>query len=90
MKAVVCLMFACVLMASTVHAQAPAPAQGGQKIPLHEGLRRSYNNIKLTSRSRAEARRSRLQLPPIARHPRLWRAAGALPTRSSTRARRRA
>lgn len=48
MKAVVCLMFACVLMASTAGAQAPAPAaQGGQKLPLSEGLRRSYNTIKM-------------------------------------------
>jgi hypothetical protein len=47
MKAVTCLMFACVLMASTVQAQAPAAAQGGQKIPLNEGLRRAYNTVKL-------------------------------------------
>jgi hypothetical protein len=41
-------MFACVLTASTIWAQAPAPAaQGGQKVPLSEGLRRSYNGIKL-------------------------------------------
>jgi hypothetical protein len=45
MKAVVCLMFACVLTAAT--AQAQAPAQGGQKIPLSEGLRRSYNTMKM-------------------------------------------
>ena len=46
MKTVICLMFACVLTASTAQAQAPA-AQGGQQIPLSEGLRRSYNAIKL-------------------------------------------
>ena len=45
MKAVVCLMFACVLMAAT--AQAQAPAQGGQKVPLSEGLRRSYATLKM-------------------------------------------
>ena len=40
MKTVICLMFACVSMASTVQAQAPAPApaaQGGQKIPFRRG-----------------------------------------------------
>lgn len=48
MKAMICLMFACVLTASTIWAQAPAPAaQGGQKVPLSEGLRRSYNGIKM-------------------------------------------
>ncbi len=47
MKAVVCVMFACVLSASTAQAQAPAAAPGGQKIPLSEGLRRSYNTIKM-------------------------------------------
>ena len=49
MKAVICLMSACVLTASMAQAQAPAPAaqQGGQKIPLSEGLRRSYNTIKM-------------------------------------------
>lgn len=46
MKAVICLMFACALMASTARAQAPA-AQGGQKVPLSEGLRRSYATLKL-------------------------------------------
>lgn len=45
MRAVVCLMFGCVLTAATVEAQ--APAQGGQKIPLSEGLRRSYATLKL-------------------------------------------
>lgn len=44
MKAVVCLMFGCVLTASAAGAQAP---QGGQKIPLSEGLRRSYNSVKM-------------------------------------------
>ena len=47
MKTVICLMFACALMASTAHAQAPAAAQGGQKVQLSEGLRRSYNTIKM-------------------------------------------
>ena len=51
MKKLVCLMFACVVMAATAHAQTPAapPAQagGGQKIPLAEGLRRSYNTMKM-------------------------------------------
>jgi len=45
MKAVVCLMFACVLTAAT--AQAQAPAQGGQKVPFSEGLRRSYATLKM-------------------------------------------
>jgi hypothetical protein len=39
-------MLACVLMASTAQAQAPA-AQGAQKVPLSEGLRRSYNALKM-------------------------------------------
>ena len=47
MKAVICLMFACVLMASTAQAQAPAAPAGGQKVPLSEGLRRSYNTLKM-------------------------------------------
>ena len=49
MKTVTCLMFACVLMASTAQAQAPAPAAAGagQKVPLSEGLRRSYNTLKM-------------------------------------------
>lgn len=52
MKTAISLMFACVLMASTALAQAPAapaPAApaGGQKIPLSEGLRRSYNTLKM-------------------------------------------
>ena len=49
MKRVVCLMFASALVASTAQAQTPAPAAqgGGQKIPLSEGLRRSYNTLKL-------------------------------------------
>jgi hypothetical protein len=44
MKAVVSLMLACVFMAATAQAQAPA---GGQQIPLSEGLRRSYNTVKM-------------------------------------------
>ena len=40
-------MFACVLAASMAQAQAPAAPQGGQKIPLNEGLRRAYNTIKM-------------------------------------------
>ncbi len=47
MKAAIGLMFACVLMASNAQAQAPAAVQGGQKIPLSEGLRRSYNTLKM-------------------------------------------
>ena len=48
MKAAICLMFACAVMASTAQAQTPpAAAQGGQKIPLSEGLRRSYATLKL-------------------------------------------
>ncbi len=52
MKAVICLMFACVLTVSTAEAQAPAAPQGGaqqegQKVPLSEGLRRAYNTVKL-------------------------------------------
>jgi hypothetical protein len=47
MKTAICLMFACVLMASTAHAQAPAAPAGGQKVPFSEGLRRSYNTLKL-------------------------------------------
>lgn len=46
MKRVVCLMFASVVMAAPAHAQAPA-AQGGQKISLADGLRRSYNTMKM-------------------------------------------
>ena len=47
MKAVVCLAFALIVSASPAFAQAPAAAQGGQKISLAEGLRRSYNTIKM-------------------------------------------
>ena len=47
MKTVICLMFACALTAPTAYAQAPAAAQGGQKVALSEGLRRSYNTIKM-------------------------------------------
>ena len=47
MKVVVCLMLAGTLSAPA-YAQAPAGgAQGGQKIPLHEGLRRAYNGMKM-------------------------------------------
>lgn len=46
MRAVVCLMVACLTTAGTAFAQAPA-AQGGQTIPLSEGLRRSYNTVKM-------------------------------------------
>ena len=45
MKAAMYLMFAGVLMASTAHAQ--APAGGGQEVPFSEGLRRSYNTLKM-------------------------------------------
>ena len=49
MKAAICLMFACAMMASTAQAQAQAPAaaKGGEKIPLSEGLRRAYNTLKM-------------------------------------------
>ena len=50
MKTVIGVMCASVLMASTALAQAPAaPAAGagGQKVPLSEGLRRSYNTLKM-------------------------------------------
>jgi DinB superfamily len=48
MKAVVWLVFgSCMLAAAPAVAQAPAAAQGGQSIPLHEGLRRSYNTLKM-------------------------------------------
>jgi hypothetical protein len=49
MKAAICLMFACALMASIApaQAQAPAAAKGGEKIPLSEGLRRAYNTLKM-------------------------------------------
>jgi hypothetical protein len=42
-------MFASALIASTAESQTPAPAAqgGGQKIPLSEGLRRSYNTLKM-------------------------------------------
>jgi hypothetical protein len=47
MKAAICLMFACAVTAAPALAQAPPAAQGGQKIPLSEGLRRSYATLKL-------------------------------------------
>src|SRR5688572_30123862 len=53
MKKLVYLMLASAMIASTVDAQTPAPAPaaaaqgGGQKIPLSEGLRRSYNTLKM-------------------------------------------
>jgi hypothetical protein len=74
MKAVMCLMFACVLTASTAEAQAPAAPQGGaqqegQKIPLSEGLRRAYNAVKLnlteTAQKLAEADYSYRPSPDI-------------------------
>jgi hypothetical protein len=52
MKAAVCLMFACLVTTSIAEAQAPA-AQG-QKVPLSEGLRRSYATIKLNLTEAAE------------------------------------
>jgi hypothetical protein len=59
MKVLMCLMFACMLTASTARAQ--APAGGGQKVPLSEGLRRSYNTLKMnlteTCFRRPEARK---------------------------------
>ena len=58
MKAsVVCVMFAWALSAPVL-AQAPAAPQAGQQIPLSEGLRRSYNGIKLNlTRSRDTGRK---------------------------------
>jgi hypothetical protein len=47
MRAAICLMFACAVTAAPALAQAPPAAQGGQKIPLSEGLRRSYATLKL-------------------------------------------
>jgi len=47
MRAAIYLMFACALTASPAFAQAPPAAQGGQKVPLSEGLRRSYNTLKM-------------------------------------------
>lgn len=46
------LVVAFVLIASVVRAQ--APAAGGQKVPLSEGLRRSYNTIKMNLTEAAE------------------------------------
>ena len=79
MKAVICLMFACVLMASTAQAQAPAPAaQGGQKVPLSEGLRRSYNTLKMNLTEAAQKfDEADLRLHAVARDSRLRRAARA-------------
>jgi hypothetical protein len=51
MKAAVCLIFAGVLTTSIAEAQAPAQ---GQKIPLSEGLRRSYATLKLNLTEAAE------------------------------------
>lgn len=74
MKAAVCLMFAFVLTASVSHAQAPAAPQGGQpqggqKIPLTEGMRRSYNTVKMnlteTAQKFAEADYSYRPSPDI-------------------------
>jgi hypothetical protein len=50
MKSVLYGMVACVFVASTAAAQtpgAPATTVGAQKIPLNEGLRRSYNSLKM-------------------------------------------
>lgn len=47
MRAAVSLVFACALVPIAALAQAPAAAQGGQQIPLSEGLRRSYNTLKM-------------------------------------------
>ena len=60
MKSVICSTFAFVMMASVAGAQAPAPqgappaAVAGQKIPLHEGLRRAYNTLKMNFTETAE------------------------------------
>jgi hypothetical protein len=50
MKAVVCVMFAGVLTAAAAQAQ----AQGGQKTSLADGLRRSYNTLKMNLTASAE------------------------------------
>lgn len=47
MRAAVCLIVASMLVPVAAHAQAPAGAQGGQQIPLSEGMRRSYNTLKM-------------------------------------------
>ena len=57
MRSVICSAFAFVMMASVAGAQAPAApaaAQAGQKIPLHEGLRRAYNSLKMNFTETAE------------------------------------
>ena len=81
MKTVICLMFACVLMASTAQAQAPAPApaaQAGQKVPFSEGLRRSYNTIKMNLTETAQKfDEATYRLYAVSRDPRLRRAARA-------------
>ena len=79
MKAMICLMFACVLTASTTWAQAPAPAaQGGQKVPLSEGLRRSYNTLKMNLTETAQKfDEADVRLHAVAGDSRLRRAARA-------------
>src|SRR5262245_30409009 len=47
MTRTLCLVSACVLVASTAQAQGGAPAQPPQKISLAQGLQRAYGNIKL-------------------------------------------
>ena len=69
MKAVVCLMFACASWQS--RSRRRRRAAGGQKVPLSEGLRRSYNSLKMNlTESAAEVWRGRLRLSPVARNSR--------------------
>jgi hypothetical protein len=62
MKTLIAFMFASVAMAATAQAQTPAapPAQGGggQKIPLAEGLRRSYNTMKMNLTEKTKTTRA--------------------------------
>jgi hypothetical protein len=55
MRAVVSLVFASMLIPVAALAQAPAAAaQGGQQIPLSEGMRRSYNTLKMNMTETAQ------------------------------------
>ena len=54
MRAAVCLVFASMLAPVAAYAQAPAAAQGGQQIPLSEGMRRSYNTLKMNMTETAQ------------------------------------
>ena len=54
MRAAVCLVFASMLVPVAAYAQAPSAAQGGQQIPLSEGMRRSYNTLKMNMTETAQ------------------------------------